>query len=217
LTTTHNLIEHTQSLGEEIANSVTHGLGFIAALVASPFLILTFTERESTAGIIGASIFSATMILVYFTSTLYHILPVGDIKKKVRVIDHSAIFLLIAGSYTPFTLGVLKGEWGIFLLISEWLLALTGIGLNAVTGIRHKKIETFLYLFMGWLILIAFEPLLIIMPAAGLIWLFAGGISYTMGIPFYVAKQTRYSHFIWHLFVLGGTICHFMAIMNYSA
>jgi hemolysin III len=213
---THELMERKQTLGEEIANCVTHGIGLIAALIASPFLIITSIQSGSISAIIGASVFSATMVLVYFTSTLYHSLPAGKVKRRVRIIDHSAIFLLIAGTYTPFTLGVLSGNWGTILLISEWLLAAVGITLHARSGIRHRKIETFLYLLMGWLILIAIKPLLIIMPIAGLILLFAGGCSYTIGIPFYTARHTRYSHFIWHLFVLCGTVCHYIAVMHYS-
>lgn len=212
----HEFIERTQTLGEEIANCITHGIGLVAAIFASPFLIYASIEHGSAAAIVGASVFSATMVLVYFTSTLYHVLPEGKIKRRVRVIDHSAIFLLIAGTYTPFTLGVLSGSWGNILLLSEWFLAGVGIAMHAKSGIRHKKIETMLYLVMGWLVLIAIKPLLIIMPLAGLIWLFAGGFSYTIGVPFYAARQTRYSHFIWHIFVLVGTICHFMAVMHYS-
>jgi len=213
---TYRLKERKQTLGEEIANCVTHGIGLIAALAASPFLIITSMQSGSTSAIIGASVFSATMVLVYFTSTLYHALPEGMAKRRVRIIDHSAILLLIAGTYTPFTLGVLSGKWGTVLLITEWILAVIGISMHAKSGIRYRKFETMLYLIMGWLIIVAIKPLLIIMPLAGLIWLFAGGFSYTIGVPFYAARQTRYSHLVWHIFVLGGTICHFMAVMHYS-
>ena len=213
---THEHNERKQSFGEEIANCATHGIGLLAAIIASPFLILASLKYGSTSAIVGASIFAATMVLVYFTSTLYHALPEGSIKRRVRVIDHSAIFLLIAGTYTPFTLGILSGSIGTELLIAEWFLAGAGITMHAVSGIRHRKIETMLYLIMGWLVLIAIKPLLIIMPLAGLIWLFAGGFSYTIGVPFYAARQTRYSHFVWHIFVLAGTICHFMAVIHYS-
>ena len=212
----YDFLERKQTLGEEIANCVTHGIGLIAAIIASPFLIITSVKSGNIPAIIGASIFSATMVLVYFTSTLYHALPTGKIKRRVRIIDHSAIFLLIAGTYTPFTLGVLSGTMGTTLLVCEWFLAAIGIIMHAKSGIRHRKIETMLYLIMGWLVLIAIKPLLIIMPIAGLIWLFAGGFSYTIGVPFYAARQIRYSHFVWHIFVLIGTICHFMAVMHYS-
>ena len=212
----HKFPDRIQTFGEELANCVTHGMGLIAAIVASPFLIFTSVKSGSTAAVVGASVFSATMVLVYFTSTLYHVLPEGSIKRRVRVIDHSAIFLLIAGTYTPFTLGLLNGSWGYILLVTEWFLAAVGIMMHAKSGIRHRKFETMLYLVMGWLILIAIKPLLILMPLAGLVWLFAGGFSYTIGVPFYAARQTRYSHFVWHIFVLGGTICHFMAVMYYS-
>lgn len=145
------LRERPQSAGEEIANSITHSLGLLAALIATPLLILTSIRTGNTAGIIGVTIFAVTLILVYFTSILYHAWPYSRTKDIFQIFDHGAIFLLIAGTYTPFTLGALNGPWGWTLLVSEWALAIFGVTLNCIFGVRHRKIEICLYLLMGWL------------------------------------------------------------------
>jgi hemolysin III len=157
------------------------------------------------------------MVLLYLTSTLYHALPRNRAKRVFQVLDHAAIFLMIAGTYTPFTLGVLHGPWGWTLFGLVWGLALAGIVLTAVGGVRYPKLRTGLYLAMGWLILIAIKPLWLRMPSLGLFWLIAGGIAYTVGVAFYVAKRVSYSHFVWHLFVIAGTACHFIAVLRFAA
>ena len=206
----------SQSLGEEIANSVSHGVGLVAALLALPFLILAAARGGRAAAVVGASVFAATVVLLYLASTLYHALPPRKVKRVFRVIDHSAIFLLIAGTYTPFTLGVLRGAWGWTLFALVWGLAALGVTLKAVGGIKHPRLSTALYLGMGWLALLAIRPLWLRVPASGLLWLVAGGVMYTAGVAFYAADRVRYGHFVWHLFTLAGTGCHFFAVLWYA-
>ena len=210
--------ERPQSFGEEIANSVSHGVGLLATVAATPVLIIAAVQRGVAEGIVGASVFSATMVLMYLTSTLYHALPRNRAKQVFQILDHGAIFLLIAGTYTPFTLGVLRGMWGWTLFGLVWSLALTGIVLKIVYGAWYQRFSTFLYLVMGWLVVIALKVLLLHVSTWGLIWLLSGGLAYTVGVVFFlVDERIRYSHFIWHLFVIAGTSCHFIAVLRYSA
>lgn len=209
--------EFTQSLGEEIANSVSHGVGLLASLAAIPFLIGAAMRRGGAYDIVGASVFAATIVVLYLASTIYHALPGNKAKRVFRVIDHGAVFLLIAGTYTPFTLGVLRGVWGWTLLCLVWGLAALGIVLTALAGFRYPRLSTGVYLGMGWLMLIAIKPLWLGVPRAGLLWLLAGGIAYTAGVAVLSAGRMRYSHFVWHLFVLAGSTCHFIAVHSYSA
>ena len=212
------LRERPQCLGEEIANSVSHGVGFLAALAATPVLITTAVGRGDTAGVVGATVFATTVLLLYLISTLYHALPRNRAKLVFQVLDHGAIFLLIAGTYTPFTLGVLRGPWGWTLFGLVWGLAFAGIVLKAIAGVRYPWLSMGLYLTMGWLALIAVKPLWLHVPIWGLFWLLAGGIAYTVGIAFFSADwRVRYNHFVWHLFVIAGTSCHFIAVLRYSA
>ena len=207
-----------QSPAEEIANSISHGVGLVAALVGTPFLILHAARHGDDLFIVGTSVFAATMILLFLASTLYHALPMSKAKRVFRVVEHSAIFLLIAGTYTPFTLGVLRGVWGWTLFGLVWGLAVTGVALKAFDRMSHPIVSTGLYLLMGWLILIAVNPLSDRVPAPGLLWLVAGGVAYTAGVAFFAAdSRLRYGHFIWHLFVMAGTTCHYFAVLWYAA
>ena len=209
--------ERPQSLGEEIANSVSHGVGFAAALAALPIVVAAAARQGSTVNIVGASVFAATMVLLYLTSTLYHALPRNRFKALFQKLDHGAIYLLIAGTYTPFTLGVLRGAWGWTLFGLVWGLAVIGVVLKAFDRLSHPIISTGLYLVMGWLVLIAIGPLSSHLPEAGLLWLLAGGLAYTAGVVFFAADgKLRYSHFVWHLFVIAGTTCHFFAVLWYA-
>ena len=202
-----------QTLGEEIANSLSHGVGLVAAVVGTPVLIVTALRHHNTAMVVGGSVFSGAMILMYLSSLLYHALPHGRGKHVFRIFDHVAIFLLIAGTYTPITLGVLKGAWGWALLGVVWLLAVVGIVLKLVGGIKRPWVSTGLYLVMGWLVLLAARPLWLQMSLPGLLWLAAGGVAYTIGTAFYALdERMKYAHFIWHLLVLSGTCCHFVAV-----
>jgi hemolysin III len=207
-----------QSRTEEIANSLSHGLGLVAALVAAPFMIQHARGQGDAAFLAGASVFVATMVLLYLASTLYHALPAGRAKRVFRVIEHSAIFILIAGTYTPFTLGVLYGAWGWSLLGLIWGLAVAGVVLKALNRMSHPIISTSLYLLMGWLIVIAIQPLSDRVATSGLLWLIAGGLAYTVGVVFFAFdSRLRYGHFIWHLFVMAGTTCHYFAVLWYAA
>jgi hemolysin III len=205
----------TQSLGEEIANTVSHGFGLAAALIAAPFLIAAAAAHENVAFLAGTIIFVATMLLLYLSSTLYHAWPQTRLKCVFQVLDHSAIFLLIAGTYSPFTLGPLRGVvgWTTFGLI--WSLAIFGVVMKLRGGVRRPKLSLFLYLGMGWLVLLVARPLASAVPLETVIWLFAGGVAYTGGVIFFVKdERVRYNHFVWHLFVLAGTVCHFCAIYS---
>jgi hemolysin III len=209
--------EHRPTVGEEIANSLSHGLGLVLAIVATPILIIAAMRYGSTWNLIGVSVFAASMMTLYLASTLYHALTHDRAKRFFRMLDHSAIFLLIAGTYTPFTLGILRGPWGWTLLALIWSLAAVGLTLKAVFGTRFNKLSVVLYLLMGWLVVIAAPEVLRVMPLSGLAWIIAGGIAYTAGVGFYAAHRVRYAHFAWHLFVLAGTTCHFFAVLWYSA
>jgi hemolysin III len=205
-----------QTLAEEVANSVSHGLGFVMALAGAPILIVAATQRGTLSDVIAVSVFAAAMALMYLSSTIYHALPQGQAKRVFQVLDHSAIYLLIAGTYTPFTLGVLQGAWGWTLFGLVWGLAAFGVLVKAFAGIRWHGLSTALYLGMGWLALIAAKPLWESLPLAGLAWLLAGGIAYTAGVYFYAKKTLRFGHFVWHLFVVAGTACHFVAVWKYA-
>jgi hemolysin III len=156
-------------------------------------------------------------VAMYAASTLYHSLPPSRAKRVFRILDHGAIYLLIAGTYTPFTLGVLRGAWGWSLFGLVWALAITGVVLKSVRGFRHPRVSTGVYLLMGWLVVVAIKPMMASLPLAGQLWLLAGGLAYTGGIVFYILDHKRYVHAVWHLFVLGGSSCHFVAVLLYSA
>jgi hemolysin III len=205
----------TCTVGEEIANAVSHGVGLMAALAATPMLIAS-ASGKGILSIAGASVFGATVVLLYLTSTLYHALPPNRAKHVLRIFDHSAIFLLIAGTYTPFTLGILRGPWGWTLFAIVWTVAIAGVVLKAIDGFRYPRLSTVLYIVLGWLAIVAIRPLWALMPAAGWLWLIAGGLAYTGGVAFFAAERVRYAHFVWHLFVLAGTICHYVAVLWYS-
>lgn len=206
--------EWDQTRQEEIANSVSHGFGLAAAIIATPYLVLAAARQPNRAFLIGTMIFVATMWLLYLCSTLYHAWPQTRLKCTLQLLDHIAIFLLIAGTYSPFTLGPMRGAlgWTIFALV--WLLAGIGAVIKLRTGIRLKKLSMALYLGMGWLIiLLVFRELMVAVPPQSVILLLAGGVAYTSGLIFFGNKR-RYSHFVWHLFVLVGTACHFCAILS---
>ncbi|PTQ79599.1 hemolysin III [Nitrosospira multiformis] len=211
-------LSREQSQGEEIANSISHGIGLAAALIGTPFLITQATRHGNVGFVVGTSLFSATAIFLYLASTLYHALPIGKTKRVFRILEHSAIFLLIAGTYTPFTLGVLHGSWGWILLTTIWTLAAVGVVLKVFYGTSFPILSTALYLLMGWMVVIAADLLIARMPTPGLLWLIAGGLSYTLGVVFFaIDSRLRYAHLIWHLFVLVGTTCHYFAVFWYGA
>ena len=205
-----------QTLAEEVANSVSHGLGFVLALAGAPLLIAAAVQRGTLSDVIAVSVFAAAMALMYLSSTIYHALPPGRAKHAFHVLDHAAIYLLIAGTYTPFTLGVLQGGWRWTLFGLVWGLAAFGVLVKVFAGIRWHGISTAVYLGMGWLIVIAAKPLWESLSLAGLAWLLAGGIAYTAGVYFYARNSLRFGHLVWHLFVVSGTACHFVAVWKYA-
>ena len=204
-----------QTLGEEIANSVSHGFGLLAALLAVPLLLVVTAQHGAAINIVGVSIFAATLLALYAVSTIYHALPEGRAKRVFLKLDHAAIFVFIAGCYTPFALGPLRGELGWSLLAAVWGLATVGVTLKALNRLAHPWVSTALYLLMGWLVVIAIKPVMDAISVRGLIWLVAGGLSYTIGVVFYAWHRLPYAHPIWHLFVLAGSVFHYCAIFFY--
>jgi hemolysin III len=214
----HAISKREQSRAEELANSASHGAGLIAACIGGPVLIVDAVQRGDAAFIVGVSLFCATVLLLYLASALYHALPAGKAKRIFRVLDHASIFLLIAGTYAPFTLGVLRGAWGWSLFGIVWGLALAGVVLKAIGKASHPIFSTGLYLLMGWLVVFAMDPMFDKVPLSGLLWLVAGGLFYTVGVAFYATdSRLRYGHLVWHLFVMAGTVCHYLAVLWYAA
>jgi hemolysin III len=208
--------DKSQNPAEELANSVSHGIGLAGAIFAAPVLIFYSAVHGDTWAVIGVSIFITTAILLYLSSTLYHSMKQGKLKDIFQIVDHAAIFLLIAGTYTPFTLGVLNGAFGWTLFGIVWAFAAGGIILKIIIGAKYMKLWVALYVLMGLLIIVAIKPMMEVMTIAGLLWIAAGGAAYILGIIFYAMPQRQYTHFVWHLFVLSGTTCHFIAVMFYS-
>ncbi len=207
-----------QTFGEEIANSVSHAIGLVGAIVGTPFLIIGVAHHGDAGAIVGASIFCAAMILLYSASSVYHALPAGRAKRLFFILDHSAIFLLIAGTYTPFTLGVLRDSVGVALFTVVWAVAIVGISLKAFGKVGRPMVSTGLYIAMGWLIVFAIGPLIAAVPPAGMAWILAGGLSYSLGLVFFVTDtRIPYAHVVWHAFVVGGTACHYFAVLWYAA
>jgi hemolysin III len=203
----------TQSAGEELANSISHGIGLVGAMIGTPVLLLAAFYHGSISFLIGTSIFTVTMLLVYLGSTVYHAWPHTRVKSILQVIDHSAIFLLIAGTYTPFALGPLRRAGGLSILGIVWSLALFGVVMKATRGtLRHRKLAMSLYLGTGWLAVILIRPLALAVPLSAVLWLVVGGIAYTAGTLFFANERMRYAHFVWHLFVLAGSSSHFAAV-----
>ncbi len=207
-----------QTFAEEVANSVTHGAALLGSIAAIPVLVIAAASRHDIWQIVGGTIFGITLVLLYLASTLYHALPVGRAKGLLRRLDHAAIYLLIAGSYTPFTLGALRGPWGYSLLSMIWTLAVLGIVAKFTLGFRFPRLSTMFYLGMGWLIVIAIHPLITNVSPSGLAWLVAGGLCYTGGVVFYVTdSRVKFGHALWHLFVVAGSCCHFIAVLWHAA
>jgi hemolysin III len=202
---------------EELANSLTHGLGAVLAVAALAVLVV-FSARHGTAWhVVSCSVYGASMVALYLASTLYHGVTNPRAKQVFHTLDHVAIYLLIAGTYTPFTLLTLKGGWGWTIFGIEWGLALAGIIYKVFFYThKHRGVSTAIYLAMGWLAIIAIKPLLASLPTGGLIWLGIGGLSYSLGVIFYLWDRLPFAHVIWHLFVLGGSISHFFAIYLYT-
>ncbi len=197
----------------ELANSITHALGAVLAVTALVLLVVFASLRGTARHIVGGSIFGAMLVLLYTMSTLYHSFRGPRVKAVFKVLDHNAIFLLIAGTYTPFCLGPLQGPWGWTLFGLVWGLAATGITFKSIFIHRMKFLSTAIYLLMGWIAVIAIVPLWRALSPHGLAWLFGGGLCYTAGAAFYAWRSLRFHHAIWHLFVVAGSACHFFAVL----
>lgn len=205
-----------QTSGEEISNSISHGVGLLGAIAALPILVVTAILYKDVQAVASASIFGSALVLMYLSSTMYHALPVGKAKRVFQTLDHVAIYLLIAGTYTPFSLVVLRGAWGWTLFGIIWGLAITGIVLRTTGVLKQGNWSTVIYVLMGWVALIAVKPLVIHLSFWGLVWLVIGGACYSFGVYYYSHDHKKFYHFIWHLFVLAGSICHFFAVLYYS-
>jgi len=205
------------TIGEEIANSVLHGIGALAAAAGLVLLSLKNTgvfdgHRADDTDIVSTVIFAATMVGMFLVSTLYHAIQLQSVKRIFRKLDHSVIFVFIAGTYTPICLSGLRGAWGWSLFAIEWALALTGIIMNILDSKTIKKIEITVYIMMGWAIIIGFVPLIHRVPVISIIMLLAGGAAYTLGAVFYKKKSIKHTHVIWHAFVIIGAVCHWFSV-----
>ena len=202
---------------EEIANVATHGLGLVASVVALPIFIFLAARGGDTGVMVGATIFGLTLIGAYAASTMYHSMEPGPKREHWRRMDQAAVYLLIAGTYTPFSLGALRGPVGWSLLGVVWVAAIIGIAVKVGFRVEAPRLETAVYLGMGWLILVAGETLVARIGWAGLGWILAGGVAYTIGTVFLVCQsRVRFGHCAWHVFVLGGSACHAIAVVNYG-
>ena len=206
-----------QTRTEEIANAITHGMALLASLFAVPFLIMVDAGRHDPWQIVGGAIFGVSLVLLYCASTVYHALPTSRAKEIWRVLDHSAIYLVIAGTYTPFALGALRGPWGWSLLAVAWTLAAAGIIFKTTVGFRFPHLSTGVYLLMGWMGVLVAGPVLRHVDSTGVAWLVAGGLSYTLGVVFFAWESLVFGHTVWHLFVAAGSACHFFAVLGSAA
>ena len=202
------------NLGDILANAITHGIGVVLAVAGAAYLLAAST-RGTTWNIVGCSVFAATLILVYLSSTLYHSLFTTRAQHALQALDHSAIYLLIAGTYTPFTLISLRGTVGWVLFGVVWTLAVAGVIFKCLAVGRFAVASVLVYLFQGWVVVFAARPLLHAIGWHGIMWLGAGGLAYTLGIAFFAFDRLRYFHAIWHVFVLAGSVAHYFAILFY--
>ncbi|MBN1503192.1 hemolysin III family protein [Candidatus Woesearchaeota archaeon] len=202
-------------IGEEISHSISHGIGTLLSIVALIVFLVFSSKQKDTLKIVSLSIYGASLVLLYLSSTLYHSLSFTKSKKVFKRIDHSMIYLLIAGTYTPILLGPLKSKLGWILFGVIWTLAVIGSVFKSVFFGKNEFISTLLYVLMGWLIVIVIKQALIMLPHGLFFWMLSGGIAYTLGVVFYLWKRPAYSHFVWHLFVLTGSFLHFLGIFFY--
>ena len=205
------------TLGEEIIHSITHGIGAGLSIAGLTLLIVKAVLYGDVNQIVSFSIYGATLVILYLASTLYHSFQYPRVKRIFKVIDHASIYLLIAGTYTPFLLVGLQGAWSWTLLVIIWGLALLGVSFKTLFVHRFQKLSLLAYILMGWLSVVMLKELAVNIPIGGLIWLAVGGVVYTVGVIFYVLQKIPYMHVVWHVFVLGGSICHYFAVLLYLA
>jgi hemolysin III len=214
---TEHVPERMPTLREELFSSVSHGIGALLSVAGLALLVVLAARQGTTTQLVSFTIYGASLIILYAASTLYHSVQEPRLKDVCNVIDHSAIFLLIAGTYTPFLLVAISGLWGWTLLMIVWGMAATGIGLKALYFDHFKRFSLLFYILMGWLVVAFIGELAASIPPGGLTLLAVGGVTYTVGTIFYALKNVPYSHGVWHLFVLAGSLCHFLAVLYYLA
>jgi hemolysin III len=210
-----DVIPHADGVAAETANSITHGLGAVLSVVALVLLTVSAATHGGARQVAGGAVFGTTLVLLYTMSTLYHALRNERAKRVFHILDHSAIYLLIAGTYTPFCLSTLGGAWGWSLFGVVWGLAVAGVAFKSVYTGRFEFLSTAVYLGMSWMVMIAVVPLWRALPRPGMAWLLAGGACYTLGVVFYRWHRLKFHHAVWHLFVLGGSLCHVVAVLGY--
>jgi hemolysin III len=208
--------ERVRSRGEEIASALTHGCGLAVCIAAVPALVVAAWDRADRWLLAGCIVFGATLLLLYATSTCYHAVCRPVAKRRLRMLDHAAIYLLIAGTYTPFVLGPLRQNMGWTLCWAVWGMAGLGVLYKLLLGPRFPLLSTLSYLAMGWLAVLVLRPLSQQLPGSGLVWLVAGGLLYTVGVGFFLWDRARYGHAVWHGFVLAGSACHYWAVFAYA-
>lgn len=212
------MTEREPTAREELANTVSHGAGFLLVVFAAmPLLVASALRQHDGWQVFGAVVFGLSLALLYAASTLYHLLPPGRAKRFCRLLDHTAIYVLIAGTYTPFALGALRGPLGWTVLAAVWTLAAVGTALKMKVGFRFPKISVALYLLMGWLVLLIVRPLVMQIGWGGFGWLAAGGAFYSLGVVFFLWERLHFSHLYWHGFVLAGSACHLVAVLGYAS
>lgn len=203
------------SFGDELASSVVHGIGVVLSIAGLAALVALSYRHGEARDVVASAVFGATLVLLYTASTLYHAVPVPAAKPVLRTLDHIAIYLLIAGTYTPFTLIALPGRWGWSLFTAVWSMAALGSALELGPLRRYRKLSVLLYIGMGWVGMVAFKPLMAHLQGGGMALLLAGGLAYTLGVPFYLWRKLPYHHSVWHCFVLAGSVLHYLAVLIY--
>lgn len=203
------------SFADELASSVIHGIGIVLSIAGLAILVAFAALHGNALTVVACAVFGTSLVLLYTASTLYHSIPVATAKPALRALDHIAIYVLIAGTYTPFTLIALPGAWGWGLFVAVWTLALAGSALELGLLKRYHKLAVLLYVGMGWIGIIAFEPLSQYLQTGGMLLLLGGGAAYTLGVPFYLWRRLPYHHALWHVFVLAGSVLHFLAVLLY--
>ena len=203
------------SFREELLNCITHGAGVLLSIAALVLLVVFSSLRGGASHVVGSTIFGAALLLLYTASTLYHSFQKPGVKQLFKIFDHCCIYILIAGTYTPFLLVTLRGAIGWTLFGIIWFLAVSGIIFKVLFVNRFKILSPIAYILIGWIIIFAIKPLADALAPGGIVWLVAGGLAYTMGVVFYAWKKLPFNHAIWHLFVLSGSICHFFAVIFY--
>lgn len=203
------------AFGDELASSIVHGIGIVLSIGGLAALVALSAMHGGPRDVVASAVYGATLVLLYTASTLYHAVPVARAKPVLRTLDHIAIYLLIAGTYTPFTLIALPGRWGWSLFAAVWTLAALGSVLEFGALKRFRKLSVLLYIGMGWIGMIAFKPLMAHLQTGGMLLLVAGGLAYTLGVPFYLWRRMPYHHSVWHAFVLAGSVLHYLAVLLY--